>query len=289
MPPSEGAHALVGRTERISPPSTGPERLTSAAAGEIGHPVLSFRTMTATQVPLGVGRRATTPSGVRRRGHAAARHVRAAKATDLLSSALASGAFAKLVGYFTVRPEDAPHVRALMRGTGLGARSLQLELTRLERLGLVKREATEDGRVRIRATARRAAWAPFRELVRAYADPVDLLRLALADVPGITAAFVFGAFARGTADDESDVDLFVLVEPMSDASAPTLDRVLAQRTVEASVAIGREVNPFVVTASQFAERLAAGRGFYENVIAGPKRWVIGTPKNLAKAQRTPKR
>jgi predicted nucleotidyltransferase len=245
--------------------------------------------MIATPVPLRSGGRATTSSGVRRGDRATARPVRAAKATDLLSSALASGALAKLVGYFTVRPEDAPHMRALMRGTGLSARSLQLELRRLERLGLVEREASQDGRVRIRATASRAAWAPFRGLVRAYADPVDLLRLALADVPGVAAAFVFGSLARGTADDESDVDLCVLPELLSDASAPTLRRVLAQRTVEVSVAIGREVNPFVITASQFAERLAAGRAFYENVMAGPKRWVIGTPKNLANMQRMPRR
>ena len=210
---------------------------------------------------------------------------RAAKAADLLSSALASGALARLIGYFAVRPNDAPHLRALMRQTGLSARSIQLELERLERLGLAEREVAIGGRVHIRAVHRGTAWAPFRDLVHAYADPAALLRFALADVRGIAAAFVFGSIARGTADGQSDVDLFVLADPAPEGDLRMLERVVAQRTVEASLAIGREVHFVALTPARLAEKLANGRAFYENVVTGPKRWVLGSPVDLRAVRR----
>jgi predicted nucleotidyltransferase len=226
--------------------------------------------------------RASSPTPRRGRGPARGvaparthRATRAAKANDRLSSALASGALAKLVSYFAVRPDDTPHLRALMRHTAMGARSFQLEFARLEQLGLLRRDVRPDGRVLIRATERRDLWAPFRALVRAYADPVDLLRLALIDLAGIEAAFVFGSMAGGTADDQSDVDLCVIARDGDDTTIKVLEHLLAQRTVEASLGIGREVNVVVVTASRLAAKLADGRGFYSRIVAGEKRWVLG--------------
>ena len=208
---------------------------------------------------------------------------RAAKANDRLSSALASGALAKLISYFVVRPDDTPHLRALMRHTAMSARSFQLEFARLEQLGLLRRDVQANGRVLIRTTERRDLWAPFRALVRAYADPVDLLRLALIDLVGIEAAFVFGSVAAGTADDQSDVDLCVIATAGDDARVEALERSLAQRTVEASLGIGREVNVVVVTAARLAAKLAAGRGFYPRILAGDKRWVLGDSRAVARA------
>ncbi|MCX5760608.1 MAG: nucleotidyltransferase domain-containing protein [Gemmatimonadetes bacterium] len=152
---------------------------------------------------------------------------RAAKANDRLSSALASGALAKLISYFVVRPDDTPHLRALMRHTAMSARSFQLEF--------------------------------------------------------VEAAFVFGSVAAGTADDQSDVDLCVIATAGDDARVEALERSLAQRTVEASLGIGREVNVVVVTAARLAAKLAAGRGFYPRILAGDKRWVLGDSRAVARA------
>ncbi len=207
---------------------------------------------------------------------------RRAKAHDRLSSALASGALAKLVSYFVVRPEDTPHTRALMRHTGLSARSFQIEFARLEQLGLLCRDVAADGRVHIRATENQDAWKLFRALVRAYADSSDLLRLALVDVPGVAVAFIFGSVARGTADELSDLDLCVIVDDAHGESTDAIERMLAQRTVEASMAIGREVNTVVLTASRLIEKLADERVFYLNVLTGAKRWVLGSSADAAR-------
>lgn len=192
---------------------------------------------------------------------------RAAKPVDPLSTALASGAMARLVRYFAVNPEARPHVRALERATGLRPRSLQNELERLTSLGVLVRE--EDGaRVRYRVDERHPVWPHLRQLVRHLSRPADVLPFALAEVPGIEAAFVFGSHASGRPRDDSDVDLFVVGDVDEDE--------LLRRTLEAGVLFDREVNVVTVGRAELAERLAVGPRFFRNVMEGPREWVAGS-------------
>jgi predicted nucleotidyltransferase len=216
------------------------------------------------------------PPAARRRAHNSS--TRRAKATDALSATLASGAFATLVRYFTVGPDKTPHLRALMRETGLGARSIQVELARMKQIGLVHEERTADGRrVTIRAVQTHPAWAPLRTLVRMYALPEDVLKMTIAGLPHIAAAFIFGSVARGTARPESDCDVMVVL-----ADAATLEErrsvetALAVQIGETSLALGREVSVIVYTAEEMRARFLAGQGFMAAVVSGPKRWVSGT-------------
>ena len=193
---------------------------------------------------------------------------RSAKRGDALSSTLASGALARLVIDLAVHPEEAPHGRALQRRTGLTPRSLHDELARLEGLGIVQRRP--EGRlVRYALNEGSPRWRALRELVREMADPADVLRSALADVPGVAAAFVFGSMARGDFREDSDVDLFVLDERVP-------EDLLARRTLDAGVLLRREVSVVQMTAEELGRRVAAGSGFIHDVLRGPKLWVAGS-------------
>ncbi|MGH8845060.1 MAG: transcriptional regulator, partial [Advenella sp.] len=44
---------------------------------------------------------------------------------------------------------------------------------------------------------------------------------------------------------------------------------------EASHAIGRPVNPTILTQAEFAKRIAAKESFLTRVLAQPKIWIIG--------------
>jgi predicted nucleotidyltransferase len=197
---------------------------------------------------------------------------RAAKPTDPLSTALASGAMARLVRYFAVNPDARPHVRALERATGLLPRSLRNELDRLTLLGVLVRE--EDGaRVRYRVDESHPVWPHFRQLVRHLSRPADVLPLALAEVPGIDAAFIFGSHATDQARPDSDVDLFVVGDGVDEGE-------LLRHTLEAGVLLDREVNVVAVTRAELAERLAVGRRFFRDVVEGAKQWVAGSQAAL---------
>lgn len=201
--------------------------------------------------------------------------IRSPKRKDALSATLASGALARVVIDFAVHPEDAPYGREIQRRTGLTPRSLQTELARLESLGVVRRRP--DGRlVRYELVEDNPRWRALRALIRELADPADVLRNALSDVPGIGAAFVFGSFARGDTREDSDVDVFILGENIP-------DRVLFPRTMEASILLGREVNVVDLTHDELARRIASGSSFIHNVLQGPKLWLVGSSGDLEPA------
>jgi predicted nucleotidyltransferase len=176
---------------------------------------------------------------------------------------------ADLVTYFVLFPDTALHFRALQRALAVSSRSLQHELARLERMGLIQRE--REGRlVRYRAVADHPRWAALRELVRQFAEPAELLRVALGGVPGIEAAFIFGSCARGQMHPDSDIDVFVLGNALKDRETRLS---LTQGTLEASMLLDREVNVSRYT----RDKLEAGRddGFVSAVLTGPKLWLVG--------------
>lgn len=134
---------------------------------------------------------------------------------------------------------------------------------------MIQRE--RDGRrMRYRRVAGHPRWAVLRGLVREFAAPGAVLRIALAEVPGLEAAFIFGSCARGEMDERSDIDVFAVGEGLQEL-APEL--AIAGGTSEAAVLLGREVN-----VTRYTRQKLAGRrhgGFLRSVLAGPKEWLIG--------------
>ena len=193
--------------------------------------------------------------------------VRSSKRSDALSATLASGAMARVLIDFAVHPEDSSHGREIQRRTGLSPRSLQTELARLEALGVITRHP--DGRrVRYELVEKNPRWRALRALIRELADPVDVVRNALSDVPGIGAAFIFGSFARGDTREDSDVDVFIV-----DDGVP--ERRLARRTIDAEILLGREVSVVQMTRDELAGRIEEDSFFIRNVFSGPKLWLMG--------------
>ncbi|MBV9108186.1 MAG: hypothetical protein JO306_02130, partial [Gemmatimonadetes bacterium] len=91
--------------------------------------------------------------------------------TDQLSPFLGSEARTRLLAHFVARPESRLHVRALERDTGIGKRSLHVELYRLVEMGLVRREH-EGRRVVYARTGFTREWLALDRLVAAYAIPL---------------------------------------------------------------------------------------------------------------------
>jgi predicted nucleotidyltransferase len=196
---------------------------------------------------------------------------------ESLALVFASRAMADVVTYFVLHPDGTPHFRALQRITGVSSRSLQHELARLQRLGMIER--MEEGRlVRYRATAGHPRWSLFRSILREFGEPVHILRMAVSAVPGVEAAFIFGSCARGEMRPESDIDVFALGDGLNELQT-RLD--LTQGTMEAAMVLNREVNVVRYTQDKFEARREGG--FLSAVLAGPKQWLVGDETLLSPA------
>ena len=166
------------------------------------------------------------------------------------------------------RPEL--HLRELVRQSGLSLGTVQQEVRRLTRVGIVT--ARKDGnRVYYRANADHPVHRDLCSLVLNTDGLAGVLGRAL-DAPEISGAFIFGSVARGEAGAGSDVVLMVLGEvglrKLSSLLSGTAERV------------GREINPHVMTAEEFAKRKAAGDHFVTSVLSAPKLFVKGSEHGL---------
>ena len=189
-----------------------------------------------------------------------------------LRELLAGGTFRVLL-HFLLHPERRLHFRGLQEQTGLGTGALQREMARFEALGLVTR-AEESERVYYQPEADHPSWGAFRTLVRQHAEPAEVVKAALRDVPGIQAAFVFGSSVRGTARDDSDVDVLIVEEVMPLAA-------IGHATTAAQALLQRAIDIKRYTPASLADRLHRGSRFLLDVLEGPKTWLIGSEDALA--------
>jgi predicted nucleotidyltransferase len=190
---------------------------------------------------------------------------------NFLDEFLGSETRARVLAHFVAHPDSDLHVRALERHTRLSGRSLQLELERLERMGLLRRE--ERGRrVLYTRDGSRAEWRALDALVSSYGTP-HLIRVTLGSVPGVKAAFIFGSLARGDDRPDSDIDLLVYGEDLSEAEFgralgdlyPLLERRLDLKRYDRQT---------------FLRDAREGASFLPKALAGPKYWIIGSEADL---------
>jgi predicted nucleotidyltransferase len=175
-----------------------------------------------------------------------------------------------VLGALLLHPESSLHVRELARLTGASAGSLHRDLRAMANLGLLVRQ--EVGRqVHYRANIDSPIFPELAGLLRKTAGVVDVLRDALAPMAHkIARAFVYGSIARGTEHAHSDVDVMIVGE------VDFGDAVLALATVQEK--LRREINPTVLTASEFDKKLRQHDRFVSQVWKGPKLWLIGDEK-----------
>src|SRR5437763_4492976 len=125
--------------------------------------------------------------------------------TELLSSNVKAEVFRLLFGL-----DGGPlHLREIERRSGLAVATVQQELKRLTRLGVI--EARPDGnRTYYVAREDHPLYPEIRGLVLKTSGLADLLRDARQKEKNIGIAFVFGSFAHSRELAHCDVDLVVI-------------------------------------------------------------------------------
>jgi predicted nucleotidyltransferase len=190
---------------------------------------------------------------------------------DTLSELLSSRVKAELFRLLFGAEKREVHVRELSRLSRLNIATVRQELRRLSGLGVVT--ARRNGnRTYYRAEERHPLYREIHNLVLKTSGLVDVLRQALSSA-NIKVAFVFGSIAAGSEKAQSDVDLMVI-------GSSSL-RELSALVDGADAVIGREINPHLLTPSEFAARRKRKDHFVTSVLEAPKLFVIGTDDDLA--------
>ena len=173
----------------------------------------------------------------------------------------------KVLGLLLMRPDQQIHLRELARVIGAAPGTLKKELDALCEAGLLRAERVGN-QVRFCANTAHPVFPELQALIRKTIGLVDALRLSLAPLAGrIDAAFVFGSMASGTESAGSDIDLMVV----GDAGfAEVVDA-----TYEAQAALGREINPKVMSASEWQAKKAERNAFLQDVLNKPRIMLIG--------------
>lgn len=173
----------------------------------------------------------------------------------------------KVLGLLLMRPEQQIHLRELARVIGAAPGTLKKELDALCEAGLLRAERVGN-QVRFCANTAHPVFPELQALIRKTIGLVDALRLSLAPLAGrIDAAFVFGSMASGTESAGSDIDLMVV----GDAGfAEVVDA-----TYAAQATLGREINPKVMSASEWQTKKAERNAFLQDVLNKPRIMLIG--------------
>jgi DNA-binding transcriptional ArsR family regulator len=180
---------------------------------------------------------------------------------QILSSRVRESVFRLLFGL----SQEEIHVRELARRGGLSEASLRQELRKLKHLELVV-DRRSGNRVYFRANQEHPLFHDIRQIVIKTSGLVDILIEAL-DKADIEIAFVFGSIAQSKEVGHSDVDLMVIGEI-------SLRKIISHLS-GISEKIGREINPHAMTAKEYSKRRKSKDHFVNNVLAGPKIFIVG--------------
>jgi len=179
----------------------------------------------------------------------------------------------RVLGILFGQPDRSFLSKEVIRLANSGTGAVHRELKRLAGSGLVTVEAAGWEK---HYQANRGS-PVFEELCALILKTVGLMEpirealLPLAD--GILVAFVYGSVAKGTDTARSDIDLMVISEALSYAE-------VFGALQEAETAIGRPINPNILTPSEWSRRRVEESRFLDKISAQPKILIIGSEDEL---------
>ncbi|MCF8234161.1 MAG: nucleotidyltransferase domain-containing protein [Bacteroidales bacterium] len=157
------------------------------------------------------------------------------------------------------------HLREIQRISGLTVETIRRELKNLETLELINKRI-DSNRNYYQANTNHSLYNEIHNIVLKTAGLRDVLQNALSSNE-IEFAFVFGSFASGKSNEDSDIDLLIVGE--------TGLREISKQIKEPSVVLQREINPHTMTLSEFKKRIYNKDHFVLNLLDSPKLFIVG--------------
>jgi len=164
------------------------------------------------------------------------------------------------------------YLKQIVKLTRLGVGGTQRELAALAECGILTR--TKEGRqVYFQANRQCPVYEELKSLVVKTGGVADVLRERLAPLRRtIRVAFIYGSFAEGKEDAQSDIDVMVV----GSASFAKVSGALG----DVQTALRREVNPTVYPEKEFSEKRRTP--FLKSVLSKPRIFLCGDDRDLGR-------
>jgi predicted nucleotidyltransferase len=174
---------------------------------------------------------------------------------------------------FLLNPDDRVHAHFLSKLVDAQYNAVWKELRNLEEAGVL--QSNKEGNQRL-------YWLnpenPILEELRAiFLKTVavgDMLRERFEKVSKIEAAFIYGSFAHGDMDADSDLDLMLIGNLPLEELAPIITQIEAN--------LNRSVNYIIYTPVEWRERVKGDDPFALRLLNDPKVFLIGSEDALRK-------
>lgn len=185
---------------------------------------------------------------------------------NLLAQILTSQVRAEIFRLLFDRQQASYHLRDLQRRSGLAVGTMQKEIAHLIKIDLIV--SKKDGnRVYFSANIEHPIYGDICNLVEKTSGAPEKIAKALAAIPGIQVAFIFGSTAKETTRAHSDIDLIVI----GDTGLRALTGVLKPLSSD----LGREINPHVYAPEGWLAKVEAKDHFITTVLSEKRIYVIG--------------
>ncbi|WP_454004156.1 nucleotidyltransferase domain-containing protein [Alcaligenes sp. Marseille-Q7550] len=190
-----------------------------------------------------------------------------------LSDALFSGTKQRVLGILYGQPKRSFYANEVISLAASGSGAVQRELATLAGSGLITVKSVGNQK-HYQANPDSPIFAELCSIIQKTSGLAEPIRQALALMSSkITAAFVYGSVAKKTDTASSDIDLMLISDEIGYGE-------LFSALEEASVKLGRPVNPTILTREEFGKRLANQESFLTRVMEQPKIWLIGESNDL---------
>jgi predicted nucleotidyltransferase len=191
-----------------------------------------------------------------------------------LADALFSSTQQRVLGLLYGFPERSFFATEIFQRAGSGRGSVQRELERLVDSGLAVMTRVGNQK-HYRANRDAPIFPELRSIILKTSGLAEPLRAALAPLAKkIDLAWIYGSVARGEAHAGSDVDLLVVARDVTLAQLYT-------RLLRAEKAIGRKINPTLLTPAEFRRRRAEGNPFLEKLLSADRILLIGSANDAS--------
>ncbi len=190
---------------------------------------------------------------------------------DVLNSIFGSKTRVKILVWFFTHADEEYFVRQVAPILQEDPTNVSREMARLEKVGiLVSARAGNLKQFRVNRSC--SFFDELKGLILKTAGVAGQIKSLLEAVKGIEFAFIYGSFAGGRENADSDVDLLIV----GDVDLNVIDAAL-QRLEKA---LGRSVNYVLYDPQEFKEKVTTKDGFISNVLDGEKIALVGDLRGL---------